>query len=526
MKLQASLPFIGRSAELEQLLSFCQATRARQTPAIVWLYGAKGTGKSRLLNEAAQQLSRQQILPLKIRLFGREEASILDLLEATLPRNRADELHQGQALSSRLEKTTSRLRQLLRSRQAVLVIDDLHLLSNVNLVSLLQVLRGIHDMTFPVFGTGNSNKHAVVQKLGSFLDQTVQLPPLTLAETEMLLRSHYSSGIASKAAWYLYKLTGGNLLSIKRLISRARAPQSLMRTLIDCSATTSFQTIQHDSRYNGSDKKTNQQTQNSPNTLKETIIADPHDAGHKAQDVQSVGSQEHGRANSETQEPPLLQLIGPTTIHYPNGKVRSVRGYRVRQILGLMVANQLLRTKLSADEFREVAADSVRDTESSANITRVNLTRIRSMLGKHALIAENDVAPRLNLDHISVDVINVSRLLDVILDSITGGYAQRVFQKACEVFSALQERTIYANMYGNFFDMARADFEIRVRKVLLMAAEFLRRQGEEEHSLHILRECFQVMPGDEEVEDTLRKTLLESGHSAEAMHLAKARSEK
>ncbi len=237
--------------------------------------------------------------------------------------------------------------------------------------------------------------------------------------------------------------------------------------------------------------------------------------------IQPTAHHDANACSSQENTLPLLQLIGPALIRYPSSRVRSIRGYRVRQILGLMVANQVLRTKLSADEFRELAADSVRDTESSANITRVNLTRIRSMLGKHTLIVESELAPRLNMEKIVVDLIRVFQQLDEIVNNINRRHVQRVFQDSCEVLSTLQEQTVYANMYGDFFDMARADFEIRVRKVLLMAAEFLRRQEEGEQSLRILRECFQIMIGDEEVEEALKRTLVETGHSVEAVYLAK-----
>ncbi|HEX5403054.1 MAG TPA: tetratricopeptide repeat protein [Pseudonocardiaceae bacterium] len=52
-------PIVGRSAELEQITAAVTAAAQEDVPALVWISGAPGIGKSRLAEEAARQLTQR-----------------------------------------------------------------------------------------------------------------------------------------------------------------------------------------------------------------------------------------------------------------------------------------------------------------------------------------------------------------------------------------------------------------------------------------------------------------------------------
>ena len=215
----------------------------------------------------------------------------------------------------------------------------------------------------------------------------------------------------------------------------------------------------------------------------------------------------------------LLSMISTISITLPDIGPQKIRGARLRHTLGLMVANQLMRTPLSLAEFRELATAMDADSPRVDNYLHTILSRIRNIMGHDAVITDGKSAPRLNLELVAVNLFEVDRLLDECDVAIRSIHARKAMDAATKALELINYEPAYPTLYDEFFEAARNDFEVRLRNTLFSTVRLLRSEGDFNGAGELLRKFFELMPNDEEVAEELIDILQTLGHKTEAISI-------
>lgn len=223
---------------------------------------------------------------------------------------------------------------------------------------------------------------------------------------------------------------------------------------------------------------------------------------------------------NEAEEPsrlPLLKMLGTIGLVLPDQEtVQRVQGARGRRILGLMVANSLMERPHGPEEFRAAAAE---DEADAANTVRVAIARLRPLLGKEAIITAGNAAPRLDFSRLRVDLLEALAELDRCRRAIQLRQPRIAKKSAENALAIVRGEPAYPTLYGEFFQAARLDFELRLRQTVLAAARFLRREEDYDQAADLLGTAFEQMPNDEEVVGELTQALHLAGRNAEGVRV-------
>ena len=214
-----------------------------------------------------------------------------------------------------------------------------------------------------------------------------------------------------------------------------------------------------------------------------------------------------------------LTMTGTIGIKQSYFSHRRIQGGRSRQVLGLMVINELMGQRLSLEEFREVAVGIEGNPHEAANTTRVVISRLRGILGKEAIIADGKSAPRLNLNHLRVDLLEAVSLLKRATNAARASKPREAFQNILAALSTVASDPAYPGLYGDFFDAARLDFEQLLRTSLLSVSALLNEENDLENRVVVLEQGLAFMPDDEELLAMLVENLIALGRNTEALNV-------
>ncbi|MGE3800421.1 MAG: hypothetical protein AB7H80_05330, partial [Candidatus Kapaibacterium sp.] len=217
-----------------------------------------------------------------------------------------------------------------------------------------------------------------------------------------------------------------------------------------------------------------------------------------------------------------VKMIGKITLQHPDQEPLPVSGLRARHILGLITANHLMARSLSLQEFRELAFDESGNSSDSANALRVAISRIRSMIGKEAIISDGESAPRFNFDVVRVDLLEIGELLTACEHAGRKLFPLRASQLLMRVLKALNREPIYPALYTDFFEAARLDFDLRLRQAILSTTALLRQEGDTERAAELLYYAFEQMPTDNEIGEELCSVLQLLGRHTEVIAIQKS----
>ena len=212
-----------------------------------------------------------------------------------------------------------------------------------------------------------------------------------------------------------------------------------------------------------------------------------------------------------------ISMLGQIAISAPNQQPKRVQGAKARAILGLMVANELSSRHLSYKGFREIIFGTSPEANSSTDNIRAAVARLRSLLGKDNIITDGKSAPSINLKHVDVDLIRISRSLDKCDEAIRSRYPRKARQHIMDVLRDDVPGPAYPALYDDFFESARLDFELRIRNSILTVSDFLLKEGDIDSAIETLEEGLERVPGDEELLTQLADILVKAGRHADAI---------
>lgn len=210
-----------------------------------------------------------------------------------------------------------------------------------------------------------------------------------------------------------------------------------------------------------------------------------------------------------------VSMLGRIALELPDGETQKIQGARLRAVLGLMVANEMLDAPLSHREFCAIATgDDV--PERARNVVYVKLHNLRELIGSDGVITETDDAPRLNPERVQVDLLEAHRALGEVRSAMRDGALLRAFPALIRALDHTAAEVPFPGLYEDFFEAAREDFENALRLAAISVARGLLREDDPQRAEEALRRPFEMMPDDEEIGSLLREALTRRGKRTEA----------
>jgi hypothetical protein len=210
-----------------------------------------------------------------------------------------------------------------------------------------------------------------------------------------------------------------------------------------------------------------------------------------------------------------LSMLGTVSARKPGDKVRRFQGARIRQLLGVMVASQMLEHPLSTIEFRRVTIGEESDMENARNMVKNTVHRTREILGHDALLTDGET-PRLNFQLVRVDLLDVHQLLTKARDALRSRSPMQAKQSLIEALRITNGEVAFPSLYDEFFEAAREQFELELREATIDVVTELLREGAASDSEEVLHRACNGMPGDEELAELLADSLARQGKHLEA----------
>ncbi len=210
-----------------------------------------------------------------------------------------------------------------------------------------------------------------------------------------------------------------------------------------------------------------------------------------------------------------VSMSGTIRVAVPPEDYAPIRGVRIRTLLGLMVADRMIASPLSAEEFLAIAGGKESDPEHARKKKNMAVVRLREIIGHDAILTDGPT-PQLNLNLVSVDLLELDALIQRTLEAVRQGAFVRALPLIEEALDIYNGDVPFPSLYEDFFEAVRGDFEYRLRRTVLELGKGMLAMGDGTGVEPILRKAFALLPGDEEIADILGEVFEASGNRIEA----------
>ncbi len=215
-----------------------------------------------------------------------------------------------------------------------------------------------------------------------------------------------------------------------------------------------------------------------------------------------------------------VSMIGSITVALPGQEAVPLKGVRIRNLLGLMIADSMLERPLSSREFIAIAGDD-EDYELARKKRNMAVVRLREIIGSDAVITDGET-PRLNLDRVDVDLLRVNDDLTAAGEGVISGSLARASELMTRGLELARGDVIFPTLYHEFFEAARDDFDVRLRSTILRVAQGLEAEEDRAAAEALLRRGHELLPDDLEIAEALRSILEKNGKKMEAARMKMA----
>ena len=212
----AELPFVGRRQEIELILSFYRGAKNADSFSVLWIEGEAGIGKTRLLKHVAEQIDESGSLLFHLRLYPDTPSTIGELLEHTLE----SAIHVRHLLKhSRATSIAAKIRHLARLKPTTLILEDLHLLSEVGAQDLFSIFNALAEEPVCIICASRLGEHPATQRLYSYVNSRVELKPLKSEDIEQLLDVFPDLASSTKIVRTLHEVSNGIPLVLRSVLA-------------------------------------------------------------------------------------------------------------------------------------------------------------------------------------------------------------------------------------------------------------------------------------------------------------------
>jgi len=211
--LSASWPFVGRAGELARV----DQGMVDPTESGLVVEGPPGIGKTRFIQEVAERADPARCAVLRATATRATMAIPLGALAPLLPANLP-------STSERLNLLRAAADALLGSsgdRRLVLLVDDAHLLDDISVALLHQLVRFGNAYVLVTIRSGEPPPEPIVALWASDLIHRIDLQPLTQGEVHQLLTGALGTAVEDATAERLWWSAQGNILLLRELVRAA-----------------------------------------------------------------------------------------------------------------------------------------------------------------------------------------------------------------------------------------------------------------------------------------------------------------
>ncbi|MBS1913860.1 MAG: AAA family ATPase [Bacteroidetes bacterium] len=213
-----------------------------------------------------------------------------------------------------------------------------------------------------------------------------------------------------------------------------------------------------------------------------------------------------------------LSMFGTIEVKPPDSEAVRPRGARIRTLLGVLVADRMLKKPLTPREFQAWAAGEERDPDGARNTINVSVHRLRDLL-HHDAIDTRGGKPQLDTLRVQVDLLDAHTAMNAADEAMREGLLPRANESLLEALRIANGEIPFPGLYDELFEGLREEFETRIRSLVLRLATQLEHAGDTSGAEELLRHALESMPGDEEIAERLKSILVLLGQRAEASRL-------
>ncbi len=202
-----------------------------------------------------------------------------------------------------------------------------------------------------------------------------------------------------------------------------------------------------------------------------------------------------------------VTMLGTITFRHPGGEPERLRGGRNHLMLGLLVADAILKVRLTRNAFVTLASGIEDDPDRARRGMNMAVLRLREAIGQDVVLTDGET-PRLNRELVRVDLIEARELLTEADGLIRKGLLTRGVDLVRNVFEISGGDVPFPGLYEDLFENLRREFEDDFLRVVLTLGRMLIREGDYTHALEILSGGAEMMPDHDELEE-LRSAALD-----------------
>ncbi len=213
-------------------------------------------------------------------------------------------------------------------------------------------------------------------------------------------------------------------------------------------------------------------------------------------------------------------VIGEIAVGSGLNNITPVRGQRARTLIALMVANQLMDQPMTMIEFSYIIAgnEHLHDVDRSRKLLNSTVFRLRDVIGHHSILTDQEV-PRLNVENVTIDLLEATRLLRQSDTALRQGALPAAHHFLISALDKFGTRIIFPELYDTFFEALRDDIENERRDLILRVSQALLNEADPRNAEEILQRGFHAMPDDEEIAALLCNTLIQNGKRVQAQRV-------
>lgn len=212
----------------------------------------------------------------------------------------------------------------------------------------------------------------------------------------------------------------------------------------------------------------------------------------------------------------IISMFDTITVEIPNKGNERLRGGRSTTLLGLLVANRMLKYPLDRMDFFALASGVEGDPDRARTATNVAVLRLREVIGRETILTGNDL-PELNDRLAGVDLLQMWHGLERGEKELHSGHLLNAREAAREAIVLGAGRVPFPGLYDELFERLREDIETRLRTLVLGVAGRLITADDPTGAEELLRFWNARVPEDEESLRLLAEALERSGERAEAV---------
>ncbi|MCC7439695.1 MAG: AAA family ATPase [Armatimonadetes bacterium] len=215
------LPFHGRAPQVATIVQFWRGVLHSNQLRCLLVEGEAGVGKSRLLQEAIQQIELQNGAVVALKLYPESTGAIVPLVAQSLWRDsRLHRLLRG-VVPETLAGCADSLRRIARLRPTMLVMEDIHLLSGAALRECAQLVNAIADEPIALCATARPMEYPARSILAEQPFQELPLQGFDNAQIGAIWQTLFGNLPAPQTLAVVAAETLGNPLAIRAALQGA-----------------------------------------------------------------------------------------------------------------------------------------------------------------------------------------------------------------------------------------------------------------------------------------------------------------